>query len=405
MTQCNATLVIDFGNSETRCIVLCGKDANTGKARERSFTLSNRFGVIDEKGSYTPSADYSEDTTTVLNLEAVVDGSRYEITCVNGEAQLREYNVAPMRPTALEKKYNTGVTALSYELAMLYAHRAVQKITRVSDIKSLDVTWTVVALLPPGDLDFGKTKMADLLKSVTEVNCSYPDVRIPIKVNKILVLPEGFCAFIGTVFDRGRVIRPNMSPLLKETVLVFDIGAGTTDILIVKDNKVISNSKHTIKRGGNNVMQGVRRELRDIDIILSETDVAKGIIDGFVRDGSKVVDIRGIINTCKDEIARYLVADMQSYLEETEIPIRSIGKLLVCGGGAIGGEGYATKSLGESIIAYLKRLSPNVDLIEMPEVAVSVTDEEGIIHKSMEKISPRELNILGASVMAEMATA
>lgn len=398
MTQGSATLVLDFGNSETRGVVLFGRDMSTGRLREKAFTLSNRFAEVAD--DFEPSSDYSEDTSTIMQIKSKVNGNDFVGTYANGEVQLKEFNIAPLRPSATEKKYHAMTTALSFELSVLHGYKAIMRMVRAASIESLDITWDVVVLLPPGDIDLGKDELIGMLKSVTEVNCTFPKVKMPIKLNRVMVLPEGFCAYIGAVYDRGHVIRTNMEYLLNETTLVFDIGAGTTDILIIQDNKIIDSSKHTINRGGNNVTQHVRRALRAENIILTETDIAASVVSGKVKDGSREVDITDIINKAKSEIAQHLVADMQAYLEETEFPIRSIGRLLVCGGGAM--SGAAGSTLGEAIVSYLKRLSPYVELVELPDHEISVPNEEGVLHKEVVPLSPRELNVLGASIMAEL---
>lgn len=399
MTQGSATLVLDLGNSETRGVVLFGRDMTTGRLREKTFTLSNRFAEVED--DFVPTSDYSDDTSTVLKIKAKVNGNDFVGTYANGEVQLKEFNIAPLRPSATEKKYLAMTTALSFELAVLHGYKAIMRMMRASSIESLDITWDVVVLLPPGDIDLGKDKLIEMLKSVTEVNCTFPSVKMPIKMNRIMVLPEGFCAYIGAVYDRGHVIRPNMEYLLNETTLIFDIGAGTTDILIIQDNKIIDSSKHTINRGGNNVTQQVRRALRAEGITLTETAISAGVVSGKVKDGSREVDITEIVNKAKTEIAQHLVADTQGYLEETEFPIRSIGRILVCGGGAMS-SAEGSKALGEAIVTYLKRLSPYVELVELPEHEISKPDDEGVLHKEVAQLSPRELNVLGASILAEI---
>ena len=387
----SAILVLDLGNSETRGIVLYGKDSD-GKPRERYFSLCNRFADVSE--DYTPPVDYTPDTSTVLKINAVVRGEEVSGYYANGEVQQREFNIAPLRPSATEKKYNILTSALSFELAMLHAYRAIADLDGVSSIESLDIEWSVDVLLPPGDLEAGKVKIIELLKSVTEVCCTFPNVRIPIKLKKVNVLPEGFCAYIATVYDRGSLIRKNAKHLLKETTLIFDIGAGTTDIAVVKDSKIINVTMHSIDRGGNNVTQLVRRSIRvEYDgLSLPESDIAEGIIKGYIKDGSRQIDIVPLVNAAKDEVAKYLISDVQGYLEETEFPIRSIGKILVCGGGAINSsENGGTKALSSAIITYLKKLAPYVELVDLPKD--TITGEE---------ISPRELNVRGASILAAL---
>lgn len=385
------TLVLDLGNSETRGVVLCGKDEN-GRFREKYFSLSNRFSEVS--ADYTPPVDYSDMTSTILKANTEVNGEKIDGYYANGEVQLREFNIGPLRPSATEKKYSSVTSALSFELAMLYAYRAVAEIEGVSDFRTLDIDWSVDVLLPPGDLEIGKLKIVNLLKSVPAVECTYPSVNIPIKLKHVNVLPEGFCAYIATVYDKGSVIRKEAKSLLKETTLIFDIGAGTTDIAVVKDNKIIGVTMHSIDRGGNNVTQLVKKAIRTEcnGLILPESDIAEGIIRGYVKDGSRQVPISDFVNMAKDEVAKYLISDVQSYLEETEFPIRTIGKILVCGGGAIDSSSTGgTKALSDAIITYLKRLAPYVELVPLPRDSLTG-----------ETLSPRELNVRGASILAAL---
>lgn len=400
MTQGNATLIIDFGNSETRGTVLYGKDSTTGRYHEKSFALSNRFNQVAD--DYIPSADYNDDTSTILQCHATVNGEPFDGTFANGEVQIKEFNIAPLRPSAIEKKYKSFTTALSYELAMLYAHKAVARMARVSSIQSLDITWSVVALLPPGDFEIGKDEYRTLLESVDHVKSTYPECDLKINLRKITVLPEGFCAFIGCVFDKGHIIRPEQQYLLEETTLVFDIGAGTTDIMVVKDNKTINTTMYTIEKGGNNVTQSVKKELRKKGIVIQETELVEGIAKGCIKDGAKLVDISDIVNKAKSELASMLVSETKNYFEDNQFPIRSIGRVLVCGGGAIEAEDGKICAVSTEIIKFLKNLSPNVEMVEYPSRQVTKYNEDGTTFKATEKISPRDLNIVGASILAEL---
>lgn len=405
MVQGQGTIILDMGNSGTRVIVKYGKDGNTGRYHERQFTLSNRFSMVSE--GFKPSEDYSEETSTVFGIEAVVGGQPLGGVWANGEVQEREFSVGDIRPSALEKKYSAKTTALTFEVAILYATRAVMQITRVSDFKQVDVTWNVVVLLPPGDLAEGKSKMIDVISSVKHVYCSYPDVDFPIKVNKIHVLPEGYCAYMGVIFDRGSIIRPEYQSLIGETTMVIDIGAGTTDIMIIQNKSIIQSTMTTIDRGGNQVSQLVKKGLKvNYGLKLKEVDINKGIISGTVRDGSKTIDIVDIINSAKDSVANSIVNDVRDFFEETEFPIRSIGKLLVCGGGSMSSEDDESgseniKALSEAIVSQMKVYSPNIELVGIPTTFVNADMPDGTTKKVEKKISPRMLNVIGASILSE----
>ena len=405
MVQGNATVVLDLGNSETRGLVMFGKDANSGKYHERKFNVPNRFYKVNE--DFMPSSDYSEENSTVFQINAVVDDREFCGVFCNGEVQEREFNIAPIRPTALEKKYTAQTTALSFEVAMLYATRALMQITRTTDYKQIDVRWNVFILLPPGDLDEGKDKMVAIIDSVKRVECAFPDVDFDINVAKTTVLPEGYCAYMGVIFDKGSIIRPKYQSLIDKITMVIDIGAGTTDILIIKDKRIIRTTMNTISRGGNNVTQLVKKELRSkYGLKLNETDINRSIVTGKVQDGASEIDIVDIINSAKDNVAASLITEVKDFFEETEFPIRSIQELLVCGGGSMSSDddeetNANIKALSESVVEQMKMYSKNIELVELPTTMTNVEMEDGTFKKVEKRISPRMLNLIGASILAE----
>lgn len=401
MVQGNATLVIDLGNSSTKGKVLYGKDSQTGKFRERKFDIPNVFAPIDE--NYVVSADYDDATSTILRVDTTHNGRIIKGDFCNGDLQVKEKPLCTIKPSASDKKYNLDSTVLSYRLALLFAYKAIMNMQRVSDFNQLDITWQVVTLLPPGDVDEGKKPLMDLVNGINRLQAVFPNVDIPIKITKTVVLPEGYCAYAGVVYDVGHVYRPDYKFLTEETVLVIDIGAGTSDILLIKDNKLVQNSKYTITQGGNNVFQIVRRKLRAMQLDIDTEAIHKGIIKGVVRDGAKEVSIVDIVNSAKAEVAQKIVSEIQDFFELTDTKIKSISYLLVCGGGSMkDSEVDAIAPMSDKITESFKAISPNTELVKIPTHLVSKEVDDGDVVKVEEMISPRELNLIGASILAEL---
>lgn len=401
MVQGNATLVIDLGNSSTKGLVLFGKDPQTGKYRERRFDLSNQFAMVNS--DYVVPSDYSDETSTVLTIDAVVNGKAVKGTYCNGEVQQKEKSSGFLRPTATRKKYELDTTALSFELAFLYGYKAIMKMSRISDFTQLDINWKVVTLLPPGDVDNGKDKIEEIIRSIKSVKTSYPVCNIDLNIEKVVVLPEGYCAYVGVVYDKGHVFRPDYKYLNDETVIIFDVGAGTTDCMLVKNGKLVQTSKHTVNKGGNNVFQIVKRSLELEGLELEDEDIQRGVIVGFVKDGSKQKPISNIVNEAKAEVSQIIIKDFMGYLERTDIKVRSVGYVLVCGGGSMSDSECADiRPLSEGLVNNFKELSPNASLITIPSHVVSKSDEDGVYQKIEEQISPRDLNLIGASILAEL---
>ena len=400
MVQGNATLVIDLGNSSTKGKVLFGKDSQTGKFREREFDIPNVFAPIDE--NYVVSPDYDDATSTILRVNTELNGRQIKGDFCNGDLQVKEKPLCTIKPSASDKKYNLDSTVLSYRLAFLFAYKAIMNMQRISDFSQLDITWTVVTLLPPGDLDEGKAPLTELIQSIDKLEAVFPKVDLPIKISKTVVLPEGYCAYAGVVYDIGCQFRPDYKYLTEESVLVIDIGAGTSDILLIKNNKLVQNSKYTITQGGNNVYQLVRRKLRMMGLDLDDTSIKAGIIKGEVKDGAKKISIVDIVNNAKLEVAQKIVSEIQDFFDLTDTKTRSIGYLLICGGGSMQDSDVPEIiPMSTKVLESFKVLSPNAQLIDIPTHIVSKELPDGDIEKVEEMISPRKLNLLGASILAE----
>lgn len=400
MVQGSAILVVDLGNSSTKGKVLFGKDGNTGRYRERKFDIPNVFAPIDP--GYEVSPDYTTDDSTILRVDTELNGRAIVGDFCNGELQKKEKPLSTIKPSASDKKYNLDSTALSLRLALLHGYKGIMDMSRVYDYSKLDITWTVVCLLPPGDVDEGKAPMTSMVESIDRLQSVFPAADIAIKVSRTVILPEGFCAYAGVVFDTGKSFRADYKFLTEETVLVIDIGAGTSDMVLIKNNKMVQNSKYTISQGGNNVHQLVRRKLRMQGLDIDDEAIRRGIVKGEVKDGSKPVSIVDIVNSAKSEVAQKIVSEIQDFLEVTDIKARSVGYVLVCGGGSMRDSDAADiVPMSDQVVTSFKTLSPNSELVQIPTHIVTKDAEDGDVEKHEEQISPRDLNLLGASILAE----
>lgn len=405
MVQSKATVTIDLGNSETRVRVSL-RQGNDKKPIKRMFVLSNRFATISE--SYVPTSDYSPETSTIMVMDedierGIVAGSHI----VNGELAVKEYYDALEKPTAMEKKCTSRYTKYSVQLAMLFAHRALMSIVRATSLDSLDVSWDVVVLLPPGDLDAGKPVIEEMLRNMPELKFKYPNITLPFKVDRVGVFAEGFCSYVGAVFEDDFSVRKGYEDVAEDTTIVFDIGAGTTDVLIIQDGKPIRKTLYTIELGGNQVTARVRLHAKQrLNARISETEVQDAMKTGYLKSGSTRVDISDIIRTEKETFARNIVSEIKEFFEATLFPTNVIGKALVCGGGAIDSDlpDVAEKvgSMAGGIVEFMKKLSPNIQLVPLPVIEMITFNEDGTPEKTVGTASPRDLNLIGGSILADM---
>lgn len=374
MFQSKVKLVIDYGNSETRAYVLLGK-------KTFGFDLSNRFAVLD-KGYKVPE-EFQNSDTSIFSIN--------DVRVANGQLVEHDFSYSSIRPTAVDKKYESPTTEYSTHIAILHAMRKIAETYNVS-YDNLDLTFDIICLLPPLDMEDGIIHLEEMIRSIKEINFIQPKLTKKVKIDKIKVLPEGVCAYFGVLMDKGLSIRDSHKFLVGSTTLIIDIGAGTTDFCVVKDNKVIEDTKDTFEIGGNNISQKVRRKLKAQGYTYPDSIVQEAVITGTIKDGAKVKDITDIIEPIKRDVATNVINEIKGFFEATQFPIRTIEYLIVCGGGSEGTTNGNSRALSEYLIEYLRELSSNTELVELPEVEVN--------GKRIE-ISPRRLNIIGATILAE----
>lgn len=386
MVTGTAKLVVDLGNSETRVKALYGRTSK-GVPRGRMSVLSNRYAQIPGHmvDGYISDGVYSEDDSAIFTYNNTV--------YCNGRLCETEFSQTSFRPSAMEKKYSSIITKLELINALHQGYMTVADFANCG-VESLDLTWEMYLLLPPEDVDLGAKQLAELARSITEINFQMPELRKEIKISKVQVFPEGLCAFIGTVFKDKATVRPGYNYLIenRESTLICDIGAGTTDFVMVKGAQVVSTSRFTREVGGNNVHRLVQRSLRQEGISLPDSAVAEGCEKGYVMSGSRQIDITEAIADAKKTVSRQLVDAVQEFFESSMISIRTISNILVVGGGAEGSPDGAIKPISTYITEYIKRLSPDIKMIETP----SESREGEVV-----RLSPRMLNIIGASILAE----
>lgn len=405
MVQSKAQVTIDLGNSETRIRVSVRQGAGT-KPIKRMMILSNRFATISD--SYAPSSDYSSETSTIMVMQedetrGIVGGSHI----VNGELATKEFYDALGKPTAMEKKYTSQYTKYSIQLAMLFAHRAIMPIIRATSLESMDITWDVVVLLPPGDLEEGRPYIEEMIRGMKQLTYKYPNITLPFNVEKVGVFAEGFCSYVGAVFEDDFSIRKGYEDVAEDTTIVFDIGAGTTDVLIIQDGKPIRKTLFTVELGGNQVTAKVRLQAKQrLNARISETAIQEAMQTGYVKSGSTRIDISDIIRVEKETFARNIVSEIKEFFEATQFPTNIIGKALICGGGAIDSDmpdvAERTGSMATGIVDFMKKLSPSIQLVPLPVIEMITFNEDGAPEKKVGCASPRDLNLIGGSILADL---
>lgn len=390
MVEGKASLIVDLGNSETRVQTIFGR-TKSGRPRQRLTVIPNKFGELADD-RLLKNQDYDDVNSKVFKVEG-------DVLLCSGEMCDKEKGVAAQRPSASDKKYDSAITMYTLRLAFLQGYLDIADMTK-SDINAIDVEWVVSILLPPSDLDLGSDRIKENAMSIKKIKFLLPKFEKDIKISSIRVYPEGFCAFIGVVFENSRQIRRGYEKVLTSSTLVVDIGAGTTDLCIIKDTKLVDGSRYSEETGGNQVFQKVNVELRKkFGRNFPEDSLREAAVSGFIKVGAKLIDISKEVDIARKDVATKLSAAIKNYIESLDFSIYDIENILICGGGA-DACGGSLRPLGDYLRDNLEVWMSYSNFLDIP-CQEKVHESEGVEVIEKVAISPRMLNIIGAGVLSE----
>ena len=388
MVNGTAKLVIDLGNSSTRVITKFG-NTSKGTPRSRLNVLRNRFARLSLKADeIMQNQAYNEENSRVFEF----NGQKY----CTGDMCDNETSLYPQRPSATQPKYDpkNRSTRLAIYNAFCSGYEAISEFMNC-DISSIDVDWDVTLLLPADNIQKGSKMLSDMVREITEVNFFMPEFTRDIKIKSVKVFPEGFAAFIAVLFESPDKVRSGYEYLIKKgsCTLVVDIGAGTTDFVLVKDGNIVTSSKFTVNVGGNNVHQVLRDYLKTAKgLDLDDVTAREACESGYAMNGAKEVSVVDEVNSAKEDVSNQLVnAVVQFFESQSSIKMQSINNILICGGGAEVSSNKGIRTISDYVLDLISESSPFINLVELP--IIKDGDEE-------KHMSSRMLNIIGAGILA-----
>ena len=366
-----AGLLIDFGNSETRATLIANNNSKT-------FILSNRFAILPS--GYVIPAEYKNDKSNIL----CVNNCYY----ANGHLADREFQGTLIRPSALQKKTEQLVTEVSLNLVIIkaIAELAAGSGTIVSEIEP---TFDISVLLPPMEHDTSVDAMRNLIKNVKTVSSFLPNqFDCPVTIGDVKVLSEGVTAFFGVYYkeEDGELVEvPENSQYSQGYILILDIGAGTTDVVMIKDMELVLDSKDTFNLGGN-MVEGELKKLIRKNYGFTPTDISRVVATGDLEDGASIVDVADLVTKAKDSYSKRLLENIKTYLERMSMSMREVKSVLVIGGGSLPSlrdEQVVSPAMSDVLVNYLKELSPNISMMSIDGKNPRLLNIEGLqfIHK------------------------
>lgn len=387
-----ASLVIDAGNSETRVVTMLGR--NKKGTRRRIKTISNHYAAFDQTFNNSAGSPVTTQNSTIFHATGVVDDEIIEGKYVSGVLADREYSQRLVRPSGVNQKFKALTTLLALHQAFKAGYESVSEMTNIS-ISELDIIWRVAVLMPPEDVEMGAREMAGIIRSVNSIHFEMPNIQKDIEVIEggINIMAEGLSGFLGVFLD-GKGVRPGYEFLGQATTLVMDIGAGTTDLMVVSQGSPIESTKYTLPTGGNNVGALLSRRLQRSGFGRVTIDRARdAVISGLLQDGAQQEDVIEHVADAKSEVASTLVGGLKDFFEMTGFDGRSISHLLVVGGGAKVSEKSGIEPISNYLVKEMRSISPKLSLVDMP--FESIVDEENEVVDV--PVDTRLLNVNGAA--------
>lgn len=371
MIKANIKVLVDLGNSETRAYIIVN-----GKAKE--IKLSNRFAVMEENAKVQPEYNNTNSTVFMFDNDYIA----------NGEIVDMEYISSCMRPVAFERKTNQVVSMYSLNLILI---KAVNMVSGQLGVKPIDIEWhfNVSVLIPPTEHDMMKEKMEKQVRRISSLTSCTPISykNLPIILDGVKVMPESLVAFTSAMFKENtegklEIVAENKK-FQKGYIFIMDIGAGTTDVAMVKNSKFMLSTKQSFDKGGNRVENDCKRLIYS-EYGFSPSDMTSVITRGILEDGNDMHDVSKLLDKAKDMYAKNIMNDIRGYLENLAIPVREIRGLLLVGGGTMPtmrDDIEVSKPMSAPILELFKDLSPSIELV------------------NLNGVSPREANIEGLRLM------
>lgn len=152
-------------------------------------------------------------------------------------------------------------------------------------------------------------------------------------IESLSIKKQGFCAFMHYLLDDNGFIREDREYLMEQTVLVYDIGRYSTDMILIDNMDELSlNNKDLRIKGMDNAFTQIRQEFEsEYSFPISKYKVEEYAKKGHTFINGKKEDITGIVKKSYIKFAEQIFQNSKAKLP---LDIRSIETCLVCGGGS-----------------------------------------------------------------------
>lgn len=312
-------VALDLGASSTRYI------SNNGKVGILPNNM--QFIQLNTRVDLEPYNDEIEGALDVT-IECDKESEFFPVRVLVGSMAAR-YSPTNVRPSVMTNKYMQKINYVSAVLAS-----AVCKEKNV-----LGDELIVYVGLPPVEVNIARDIIRNNLVGHYKVTFNKLDKQVEFDIVDVGCFEESFMAILSYFFDVNGKLREQAKKYGYGNVLSLDIGASTTDLVVVSDMKYLERSGQTYKTGGNVAREFLRDDLRALygyDVPDEIADIA--MAEGRIQMGNSYEDISSLVESAKQRFAAQVVEQMQGYFRKVNIPIQTIRAIIVSGGGSMRSE-------------------------------------------------------------------
>ena len=312
-------VALDLGASSTRYI------SNNGKVGILPNNM--QFIQLNTRVDLEPYNDEIEGALDIT-IECDKESEFFPVRVLVGSMAAR-YSPTNVRPSVMTNKY---VQKINYVSAVLAS--AVCKEKNVLGEELIGYVG-----LPPVEVNIARDIIRNNLVGHYKVTFNKLDKQVEFDIVDVGCFEESFMAILSYFFDVNGKLREQAKKYGYGNVLSLDIGASTTDLVVVSDMKYLERSGQTYKTGGNVAREFLRDDLRALygyDVPDEIADIA--MAEGRIQMGNSYEDISSLVESAKQRFAAQVVEQMHSYFRKVNIPIQTIRAIIVSGGGSMRSE-------------------------------------------------------------------
>lgn len=270
--------------------------------------------------------DDSLESNGLVNIKKNGDSEYFPCRALIGELANRQ-SPSNIRPSGLKNKTEQKVNYISILTAA-----AVSSMAQNEDNQSIKV----YLALPPAEARVAWESVRDKLVGTYTVEFERLGKSVTITISDVVTYEESFLAMLAFFFNIDCTPKPAAMEFRTGNLLSLDIGASTTDLVVVENLKYLEKSGQTYKTGGNiavDILTDLIREEYGYDIPFELA--SKAMAEGRMVLGNKFEDISNLVRKAKKTYAGEVVANIQSYFRKINIPIQTIRAIMVSGGGSM----------------------------------------------------------------------